>query len=413
MTSMSAAAPRVCGMSYDVARVRGLFPSLGDGWIHLDPQLGMQIPDRVATAVSTTFRGTASTHRGRHPYALRSAQVADDARQAVADLVGGSPEGVVLGPDHGILLTALAESLSTRLGLGTGIVLSRLDDEANVAPWLRIANRYGAQVQWAEVDIETCELPSWQFGELIAANTRLVAMTAASTVVGSAPDVRVAADLVHEAGGLLVVDAVGAAPYAVLDIEELRADVVAVNASAWGGPRVGALVFRDPELLDRLPSQSLDTDAKGAARLEVGGLHYAMLAGLTASVEYLAGLDETAHGSRRQRLELSIGSLQNYQDGLFDYLQTRLAPLDHVMAIGQSSSRIPCLSISVDGVDSDKVSARLADNRIDVISGMHGGSRLLESLGVADAGGAVTVGLAPYTTRHEIDQLISVLETLT
>ncbi|WP_285189609.1 cysteine desulfurase-like protein [Rhodococcus sp. MEB041] len=400
-------------MTYDVARVRGLFPSLGDGWIHLDPQLGMQIPDRVATAVSTTFRGTASTHIGRHPYAQRSAKVADDARQAVADLVGGTPEGVVLGPDHGILLTALAEALSTRLGLGTGIVLSRLDDEANVAPWLRIANRYGAQVQWAEVDIETCELPSWQFGELIAANTRLVALTAASTVVGSAPDVRVAADLVHDAGGLLVVDAVGAAPYAVLDIEELRADVVAVNAAAWGGPRVGALVFRDPELLDRLPSQALDTDAKGPARLEVTGLHYSLLAGMTASIDCLAALDENASGTRRQRLEMSIGSLQDYQDRLFAYLQERVAALPHVMAIGQASSRIPCLSISVDGVDSDKVAARLADNRIDVVGGLHGGSRLLESLGVADAGGAITVGLAPYTTRHEIDQLVTVLETLT
>ncbi|WP_328810916.1 cysteine desulfurase-like protein [Rhodococcus sp. NBC_00294] len=400
-------------MTYDVARVRGLFPSLGDGWIHLDPQLGMQIPDRVATAVSTTFRGTASTHIGRHPYAQRSAKVADEARQAVADLVGGTPEGVVLGPDHGILLTALAEALSTRLGLGTGIVLSRLDDEANVAPWLRIANRYGAQVQWAEVDIETCELPSWQFGELIAANTRLVALTAASTVVGSAPDVRVAADLVHDAGGLLVVDAVGAAPYAVLDIEELRADVVAVNAAAWGGPRVGALVFRDPELLDRLPSQALDTDAKGPARLEVAGLHYSLLAGMTASVDCLAALDENASGTRRQRLEMSIGSLQDYQDRLFAYLQERVAALPHVMAIGQASSRIPCLSISVDGVDSDKVAARLADNRIDVVGGLHGGSRLLESLGVADAGGAITVGLAPYTTRHEIDQLVTVLETLT
>lgn len=399
-------------MTYDVARVRGLCPSLADGWVHLDPQLGMQIPDRVATAVSTTFRNTASTHTGQHPYARRSAKVVDETRIAVADLVGGSPEGVVLGPDHSVLLSALAESLSTRLGLGTGIVLSRLDAEANIAPWLRIANRYGAQVQWAEVDIETCELPSWQFAELVASNTRLVALTAASTVVGSAPDVRIAADQVHAEGGLLVVDAVGAAPYAVLDIEELRADVVAVNAAAWGGPRVGALVFRDPDLLDRLPSQSLDPEAKGAERLEIAGLHYALLAGMTASIDYLADLDESARGTRRQRLEMSIGSLQDYQDGLFDYLQTRLSRLSHVMPIGRASSRIPCLSISVDGTDSNTVAAKCVQNRIDVIDGMHGGNRLLDSLGVADAGGAVTVGLAPYSTRTEVDQLIEVLESL-
>ncbi|MBY6367664.1 cysteine desulfurase-like protein [Rhodococcoides corynebacterioides] len=398
-------------MTYDVARVRGLFPSLGDGWIHLDPQLGAQIPDRVATAVSTTFRKSATSHASRYPAAQRSTQVVDEARQAVADLVGGTPEGVVLGPDHSVLLAWLAEALSTRLGLGTGIVLSRLDDEANVAPWLRIANRYGAQVQWAEVDIETCELPSWQFDELVAANTRLVAVTAASSLVGSAPDVRVAADRVHDVGGLVVVDASGAAPYAVLDIEDLKADVVAVNAAAWGGPRVGALVFRDPGLLDRLPSIALDQQATGPARLELGGLHYSLLAGATASIDCLASLDESARGTRREKLELSIGSLQDYHDSLFAYLLERL-DRPHLMTIGTAASRVPCVSISVDGVESDKVAARLADHRIDVVGGVHGGSRLLEALGVADAGGAITVGLAPYTTRHEIDQLASVLDSM-
>ena len=398
-------------MTYDVARVRGLFPSLGDGWIHLDPQLGAQIPDRVATVVSTTFRNSATSHSSRYPAARRSTQVVEEARQAVADLVGGSPEGVVLGPDHSVLLAWLAEALSTRLGLGTGIVLSRLDDEANVAPWLRIANRYGAQVQWAEVDIETCELPTWQFDELVAANTRLVAVTAASSLVGSAPDVRVAADLVHDVGGLMVVDASGAAPYAVLDIEDLKADVVAVNAAAWGGPRVGALVFRDPGLLDRLPSIALDQQATGPARLELGGLHYSLLAGATASIDCLASLDEGARGTRRQKLEMSIGSLQDYHDSLFAYLLDRL-DRPHLMTIGTAASRVPCVSISVDGVESDKVAARLADHRIDVVSGVHGGSRLLEALGVADAGGAITVGLAPYTTRHEIDQLASVLDSM-
>lgn len=398
-------------MSYDVARVRGLFPSLGDGWIHLDPQLGMQTPDRVSTAVSTAFRGSTTSRVGRHPFAQRSAEITDQARQAVADLVGGTPEGVVLGPNHGALLALLAESMSTRLGLGTGIVLSRLDDEANVAPWLRIANRYGAQVQWAEVDIETCELPSWQFADLIAPNTRVVSVTAASSIVGSAPDVKVAADLVHEVGGLIVVDAVGAAPYAVLDLEELGADVIAVDSSAWGGPRSGALVFRDPELLDRLPSMSLDPNARGPERLEVGGLQYAVLAGMTASIDHLARLDERAVGTRRQRIEMSISSLQDYQDRLFDYLLARLRTMAHVMTIGQSSSRIPCVSVSVDGVAADKVAARLADSQVGVVSGVPGDSRLLDSLGVGDAGGAITVGLAPYTTRYEIDQFVYLLST--
>lgn len=396
-------------MTYDVARVRGLIPSLGDGWVHLDPQAGMLVPDAVSRAVSTGFRTTAFTHTARHGAAKRSASVLDAAREAVADLVGGEPAGVVLGADRALLLAWLAESLSSRLGLGTGIVLSRLDDEANVAPWLRIANRYGAHVRWAEVEIETCELPAWQFEELIGPTARLVALTAASPIVGSAPNVRVAADRVHEVGGLLVVDAVGAVPYALLDIDELKADVVALSAASWGGPQVGALVFRDPAFLDRIPAMSLNPYARGAERLEVGGHQYAMLAGLATSVDYLAGLDEAAQGSRRERLETSIISLQDYHDDLFEHLMSSLQELAKITVIGKASTRVPTVSFSVAGMQAEKVSARLADNRIGTLSGMHGGSRLLDALGVNDEGGAVTVGLAPYTTKFEIDLLVRAL----
>ncbi|NUS45478.1 MAG: cysteine desulfurase-like protein [Mycobacteriaceae bacterium] len=399
-------------MTYDVARIRGLIPSLGDGWVHLDPQVGMLVPDAVSRAVSTGFRTSAYSHTGRHPAAKRSAAILDNAREAVADLVNGDPSGVVLGADRAVLLAWLAESLSSRLGLGTGIVLSRLDDEANVAPWLRIANRYGAHVRWAEVEIETCELPAWQFEELIGPTARLVALTAASPVVGSAPDVQVAADRVHEVGGLLVVDAIGAAPYALLDIEELKADVVALSAASWGGPQVGALVFRDPSFLDRIPAMSLNPYARGAERLEVGGYQYAMLAGLATSIDYVAGLDESAAGTRRQRLEASVLSLQDYHDGLFEHLMASLHDLPAVTVIGRATSRIPTVSFTVTGKQAEKVSARLADHRIGTLSGMHGGSRLLDALGVNDEGGAVTIGLSPYTTKFEIDALIRALATL-
>ncbi|MFC4606070.1 cysteine desulfurase-like protein [Rhodococcus kronopolitis] len=398
-------------MAYDVARVRGLIPSLGDGWIHLDPQAGMQHPDSVATAVSTAFRGAGPSHSGRHVSAKRSAAILESAREAVADLVGGDPAGVVLGPERSSLLAWLAEALSSRLGLGTGVVLSRLDEEANVAPWLRVANRYGAQVRWAEVEIDTCELPSWQFAELIGPTTRLVALTAASPIVGSAPDVRVAADRAHEMGGLLVADAIAAAPYAHVDIHELGADVLAVNAPSWGGPQVGALVFRDPGLIDRIPGVSLNPNARGPERLEIAGHQYAMLAGLTASIDYLAGLDETASGSRRERLETSISSLQDYQDQLFDYLMAALRRLPQVTLIGTSSSRVPTISFTVDGVPAEKVSQHFTEHRIGTVVGGRG-SRLLDSLGVNDEGGAVTIGLAPYTTRYEIDQLVRAVSSL-
>ena len=177
-------------MAYDVARVRGLHPSLGDGWVHFDAQNGMLLPDAVARAVSTAFRGSMPTPRGPHPSAQRSAAVLDAARQAVADLVNADPRGVVLGADRAILLASLADASSSRVGLGYEVVVTRLDDEANIAPWLRAANRYGAKVKWAEVDIETGELPTWQWEGLITRPTRLVAITSASSTLGTVTDLR-------------------------------------------------------------------------------------------------------------------------------------------------------------------------------------------------------------------------------
>ena len=397
-------------MAYDVARVRGLHPSLGDGWVHFDAQHGMLIPDAVARAVSTAFRGSMPASTGPHPSAQRSAAVLTAARQAVADLVGADPDGVVLGSDRAVLLTNLADASAARVGLGYEMVVTRLDDEANIAPWLRAANRYGAKVKWGEVDIETGELPSWQWEGLITAPTRLVAITSASSTLGTVTDLRPVTKLVHDNGGLVVVDHSAAAPYRLIDIDEIDADVVAVNALAWGGPPIGALVFRDPSIIDSFASVSLNPYARGPARLEVGSHQFGLLAGVVASVEYLASLDESAQGTRRERLATSMQSASSYMSRLFDYLQMSLRSLPAVMVIGQPEIRIPVLSFAVSDVPAERVVQRLADNGILAIA--NAGSRVLDVIGVNDIGGAVTVGLAHYTTTAEVDQLVRALASL-
>jgi cysteine desulfurase family protein (TIGR01976 family) len=397
-------------MAYDVARVRGLHPSLGDGWVHFDAQHGMLLPDSVATTVSTAFRGSISTTVGPHPSARRSAAVLDAARQAIADLVNADPRGVVLGADRALLLSSLADASSARVGLGYEVVVTRLDDEANIAPWLRAANRYGAKVKWAEVDIETGELPAWQWEGLISRPTRLVAIASGSSTLGTVTDLRAVTKLVHEVGGLVVVDHSAAAPYRLIDIEEIEADVVAVNALAWGGPPIGALVFRDPSTIDSFSSVSLDPYATGAARLEMGTHQFGMLAGVVASIEYLASLDESASGSRRERLSLSMQSATSYLNRLFDYLLVSLRSLPLVMVIGRPEVRIPVLSFAVRDVPAERVVQRLADNGVLAIANAN--SRVLDVIGVNDIGGAVTIGLAHYSTTAEVDQLVRALASL-
>lgn len=397
-------------MAYDVARVRGLHPSLGDGWVHFDAPAGTLIPDSVATTVSTAFRRSGASTVGAHPSARRSAAVLDAAREAVADLVNADPGGVVLGADRAVLLSLLAEASSSRTGLGYEVIVSRLDDEANIAPWLRAAHRYGAKVKWAEVDIETGELPTWQWESLISKSTRLVAVNSASGTLGGVTDLRAMTKLVHDVGALVVVDHSAAAPYRLLDIRETDADVVTVNAHAWGGPPIGAMVFRDPSVMNSFGSVSTNPYATGPARLEIGVHQFGLLAGVVASIEYLAALDESARGSRRERLAVSMQSADAYLNRVFDYLMVSLRSLPLVMLIGRPEAQIPVVSFAVHKVPADRVVQRLADNGILAIANT--GSRVLDVLGVNDVGGAVTVGLAHYSTMAEVDQLVRALASL-
>ncbi|WAJ45080.1 cysteine desulfurase-like protein [Mycobacterium sp. Aquia_216] len=397
-------------MAYDVARVRGLHPSLGDGWAHFDAPAGMLIPDSVATTVSTAFRRSAASTVGAHPAAQRSAAVLDAARAAVADLLNADPAGIVLGADRAILLSSLAEASSSRAGLGYEVIVSRLDDEANIAPWLRAAHRYGAKVKWAEVDIETGELPTWQWESLIGKSTRLVAVTSASGTLGTVTDLRAMTKLVHDVGGLVIVDHSAAAPFRLLDIKEAEVDVVAVNALAWGGPPIGAIVFRDPALINSFSSVSTDPNATGPARLEVGAHQFGLLGGVVASIEYLAALDESARGSRRERLSVSMQSAASYLNRIFDYLMVSLRSLPLMMLIGRPEARIPVVSFALQGVPAERVVQRLADNGILAVS--NESSRVLDALGANEVGGAVTVGLAHYTTMAEVDQLVRALASL-
>lgn len=403
-------------MAFDVAAVRGLYPALGDGWVHLDAPAGMQIPEQVATAVSTALRAPVSGPGGIFPASQRAEAIVDAARRSLADLVGAGPGGVVLGPSSGVLLQRLADALGDSWMIGDDVVVSRLDDPANVAPWQRAAQRSGGTVRWAEIDIETCELPAWQYRELVTPRTKVVAITAASGAVGTRPNVRQAADAAAEVADgddrpLVVVDASAAAPFLPLDITAMGADVVALNASAWGGPPVGALVFRDPALVDRLPSVAMEPEAHGPERMELGPHAYPLLAGLVSSVDYLAALDDAALGPRRERLLTSMSSVKAYQAGLLANMTNGLRQMRHVMVIGDAMRRVPSMAFTVEGVKAEDAIEHLSERGVCAFAdpGTHG---VYSVLGVGEVGGAVRVGLAHYTNAQEVEQLLRAVAEL-
>jgi cysteine desulfurase family protein (TIGR01976 family) len=398
-------------MAFDVARIRGLFPALGDGWIHFDGPAGMLVPEQVASAVSTAMRAPVSGPGGAFPASQRAESIVAAARRAVADLVGADPAGVVLGPSASVLVRRLADAMSERWTIGDEVVVSRLDDEANLAPWQRAAKRVGAVVRWGEIDIETCELPAWQYESLVSARTKAVAITAASGSVGTRPDVPTVMEFAKRVGATVIVDGTYAAPFVPLDLHALGADVLVLSALSWGGPPVGALVFRDPEMLERLPSVSLEPGARGPARLELGPHAYPLLAGLIASVDYLAGLDDAATGSRRERVVTSLGSAKSYHSGLLAQLSTELRALRHVMVIGDAMRRIPALAFTVADRKATEVADYLASQGLCAFAD-EGTSGVFAALGVGEVGGAVRIGLAHYSNVFEINQLVRVLEEL-
>ncbi|MCW2575264.1 MAG: csd [Modestobacter sp.] len=390
----------------DVARVRGLFPGLSDGLLHADGPGGALVPESVVRAVSQAMRVPIANRGGVFAASARAEQLVSGARSAVADLAGGAPSGVVLGANMTSLTYAVARALGKHWRRGDEIVVSRLDHDANIRPWLQIADELGMVVKWAEVDIETGELPDWQYDELLTDRTRLVAVTAASNAIGTCPDVAAIAMRAHRVGALVYVDAAHAAPHMPLDVAELEADFLAVSAYKWCGPHVGALVAR-PELLDELrPDKLVPAPDRVPDRFEQGTPPFELYAGVAASVDHLAGLCPDATGTRRERLTASMAAVSSYEETLFDRLDGALRSMAHVQVLGSPRHRMPTLSFTVSRMRPRQVTRELARRGVCAWDGDFYSRELFDAIGVNETGGAVRLGLLHYNTLEEVDHLI-------
>lgn len=423
-------------MAFDVPTTRGYYSSLSDGWTYLNGGERAQIPERVLSTMATAFRAapkslpgeaaSGSHSRGQEAGITAGHQFAAMARRAFADVAGGRVEGVVLGPSREALVHMLMQAMGRRLSLGTGMVLTRTGDPVSQVPFRRAADMFGARVRFAEADLSTGAVPAWQFDELIDADTRLVVLPAADPYVGAvAPVAEISRIVRANSRASVLVDACAYAPYRVVDMNRMGADIVLLDAASWGGPEVSALVFRDPALLDRLTSMSLVPGARGRRRLEVTPVAPSLLGGVSESVRHLADLDSTARGTRRHRIETSMPQVGDYLVTLTSRLIDALGNLDQVHIIGVDGEgsedgdadsgavdRIPRVSFMVVDVPAATVVRRLLDNQLVTSSVAPGGSALLEAMGVMEAGGAVTVGLQPFNTPHDIDQLVRAVASL-
>ena len=296
-------------MVYDVARVRALYPALSGDRVWLDGAAGTQSPTTVIEAIADVYRTGTSNGGGVFASSRAADEITDAARAAVADLVGATePSGVVLGPNMTTLTYRVAQALSFGWQPGDNLVVSQLDHDANVRPWVQWAEASGVEVRWAKIDVETGELPVEQYAELLDERTKVVAVTGASNVLGTRPDVRAITDQAHAVGALAYVDGVHSTAHGVVDIAELGSDFYLTSAYKWDGPHVGCLIA-DPALLEGIHPFKLASSSNDVPdRFEWGTPSFANFAGVTAAVDHLAALDESATGSRRERIVASIGA---------------------------------------------------------------------------------------------------------
>ncbi len=399
----------------DVAAVRACYPALADGYAYLDGAAGTQVPAAVIDAMSAAQSAGLGNAGGAFPASKRSDEITAACRAAVAALTGGEPDGVVLGPNMTTLTYRLAGALAKDWRPGDEVVVSRLDHDANVRPWVQAARQAGAVVRWAEVDPDTGELPASQYRELITDRSRLVAVTAASNVIGTRPDVPAVTAAARAVGALSYVDGVHATPHVPVDVRALGADFYATSAYKWSGPHVGAVVA-DPAVLAGLrPDKLVPSPDRVPERFELGTLPFASLAGVAAAVEHLAslGAPRTAQaGTLRDRVLASMTAVQRYEQELFGVLLAGLDSMPHVTSYGRAASRTATAYFTVAGRTPAQVAGQLADRKINVWHGHNYAWELTGVLGIRDSGSAVRAGLVHYNDRSEVDRLLSAVAEL-
>jgi cysteine desulfurase family protein (TIGR01976 family) len=395
----------VARMSYDVAAVRAQFPALAAGTAHFDGPGGTQVPEPVARAVAATLTSPIA-NRGRITAAERNADdVVTAARQALADLLGADPRGIVFGRSATSLTFAVSRALAAGWGPGDEVVVSRLDHDANVRPWVIAAEAAGATVRWAAFDPDTGELTADDVAEVLTDRTRLVAVTGASNLIGTRPPVAAIAEQAHAAGALLAVDGVHLTAHAPVDVRALGADLYTCSPYKFLGPHCGALAA-DPALLESLrPAKLLPSSDDVPERFELGTLPYELMAGTTAAVDFLAGL-APAGGTRRDRLVAAMTALEEYEDGLRVHLERELTALPGVRLRSRAAHRTPTLLLTFDGRDAADAYRFLAERGVNAPAGSFYAIEASRWLGLGDTGG-LRVGLAPYTDADDVERLLA------
>jgi len=393
---------------YDVAKVRAHFPALESGLAFFDGPGGSQTPDVVAEAVRATLVGALS-NRGELTTAQENAERAVlGAREALADLLGATPDGIVWGRSFTQLTMDLSRTMAKEWGPGDEVVVTRLDHDGNVRPWVLAAEAVGATVRWVDFDPETAELSLDSLEQAVGARTRVVAVTGASNLIGTRPDLRAVAERVHAAGAWLYVDAVHLTPHASVSLAGSGADFIGCSTYKFLGPHAGVVAGKEALLEQLRPDKLAPATDRVPERFELGTLPYELMAGATAAVDFLADLAPGGATTRRERLEASKAAVEAHEHRLRELVEDGLRALPGVTLHSRAATRTPTVLATFAGRDAEDVSRHLASRGINAPAGSFYAYEPARRLGLGEAGG-LRVGLAPYSDDSDVARLLEAL----
>lgn len=421
----------------DLSPLRNQFPALqetdekGQPYVYLDGPGGTQVPQTVIDAMVDYFRRANANHGGRFITSRRNDEVIDQARAAMADFFNApSPREIVFGANMTTLTFSLSRAIGRVLEPGDEIVVTRLDHDANIAPWVALEER-GAQIKWADFHVKDCRLDLEHLASLLTHKTKLVAVGLASNAVGTINPIKRIADLAHNVGAWLWIDAVHYAPHGPIDVQGLDCDFLVCSAYKVFGPHVGVLWAR-LGLLEELAAYKVrPSDPNPPHKFETGTLNHEGLAGVVAAVNYLAGvgreygphlsmLDPTEldnYEGRRKELKQAMNIIAAYERPLFAHMLAETEKLPGINIYGITNpeefhERCPTLTFTREGFTPEAIATHLGHRGIFVWDGNYYALSVTERLDLENTGGMVRIGLVHYNTREEIDRMVAALREM-
>lgn len=390
----------------DLAAVRSRFPALATGAAYFDGPGGSQVPQRVIDAMTAYLRDSNSNLGGAFRTSRESDEVMERGRAAAADFTGGEPEGIAFGANMTTLNFQLAHAVARTMKPGDEIVVTALDHDANVSPWLVVAEDHDLVVRTAPLRVEDMTLDIDSLEQLIGDRTRVVAFTLASNAVGSIPDAERIAAAAHAVGALAWADAVHMAPHRRLRARAIGLDVQICSPYKFFGPHLGVAAIR-PDLAESLPADRVRPadETPPGHRFEAGTQSHEAIAGATAAIEYLrdlggGSLDAAFEAIEEHETRLSARFLSGLPDGVELY------------GIRTPEGRTPTFCFNVAGRGAREVAELLGEQDLYVWDGNYYALEPMRALGIDDTGGAVRAGFLHYTTEEEVDRLLAALADL-